>query len=80
MLRRRSAMRIFSHPPVDEDLPLLDVKIPADQVLDGGLARAGRADKGHPLAGLHGKGHVPEDPFLVPVGEPDVFEPMRPWK
>ena len=64
---------------VDEDLALLNVEIPADQALDGGLSRAGGAHKGHALAGLHLEGHILQHPVLPAVfvgliGEPDIAE------
>ncbi len=43
---------------VDQDLPLLDVKIPADQIQDGGFARSGGAHKGHLLSGMNHKTHI----------------------
>ena len=47
---------------VNADGALLDVVVAPDEVEDGGLACAGRADEGHLLAGLNDEGHVPEHP------------------
>ena len=59
---------------VDENLPPLHVVIPADQVQDGALARAGGPHEGHLLPRLDDKAHVPEDIVLPIVGEPHVLE------
>ena len=59
---------------VDEDLPLLDVVVPADQIEDRGLAGAGSAHEGHLLTGVDGKAHILEDIVLALIGEPHVAE------
>ena len=59
---------------VDQNLTLLDVVIPADQVLDGGLTGTGGTNKGHTLTGLDLKGHVTQHPLAFTIGEPDVLE------
>ena len=59
---------------VDQNLALLDVVIPADQVLDGGLTGTGGTNEGHTLTGLDLEGHVTQHPFAFTIGEPDVLE------
>ena len=46
----------------------------AQQVDDGGLAAAGRADQGDGLARLHPEGEVGQDRFAVLVVEVDMVE------
>ena len=65
---------VFDVDAVNEDLALLDVVIPADEVQNGALARAGGAHEGHLLSRLNDEAHVPEDEVFVVVGEPDVPE------
>ena len=52
------------------------VVVAPDQVQDGALARAGRADEGYALPGFDHEGDVLEHPVLLVagVGEPDVVE------
>ena len=59
---------------VDQNLALLELVVAADEGEDGALARAGRSDEGHGLAGLHMEGNALQHPLARDVAEPDVPE------
>ena len=59
---------------VDQNLALLELVVAADEGEDGALARAGRSDEGHGLAGLHMEGNALQHPLAGDVAEPDVPE------
>ena len=59
---------------VDQNLALLELVVAADEGEDGALARAGGADEGHGLAGLHMEGNALQHPLAGDVAEPDVPE------
>jgi len=60
---------------IDSDLPCGHVIEARDQVDQGTLSRAGRADEGRGLTALGGKSHVMQDIFIgLGITEGDVFE------
>ena len=64
---------------VHQDTTPLNIIKAVEQLTDGGLARAGRADQGDTLTRSDRKGHVPQYPLLLVVRKPDVvkFYPAR---
>ena len=57
-----------------QDRPLFEIEKAGDEVGEGGLAAAARADDGQGLARRHGQIDVREDCGLVIVAVGDVFE------
>ena len=74
MTAQRGNLDVSDVDAVNQDLALLDIVIPANQVQNGGFSGTGRTHKGHGLFGVHMEGNALQNPFAGVVSKPHIFE------
>ena len=74
MATQRGDLNVPDINAIDQNLPLLDIIVPADQAQDGGLSGTGSPNKGHGLLGIHMEGNALQHPLAGIIGKPHVPE------
>ena len=59
---------------IDQNLTLLDFVVANDQRKNRRLSRTGRTDKGTGLLRFDHKGNILQNPVVILIGKPDIFE------
>ena len=74
MAAQRGDLNVPDINAIDQNLPLLDIIVPADQAQDGGLSGTGSPNEGHGLLGIHMEGNALQHPLAGIIGKPHVPE------